>query len=174
MVTTGVMISYFINCALLFYCSSFFLRTTLISYFPVGISQHNPSGPRVWQIPFGLQLVPAGIMCFGLLLVKESPRWLASRGRTREALYNLTYLRKEGVGSESVRHEMAEIEAAIEEERESRKGLGLREAFFGKGNFVRFLIAFVIFFFQQWGGQNSVSASDVAIIELSHLLIACR
>jgi hypothetical protein len=35
---------------------------------------------------------------------------------------------------------MAEIEAAINEEREARQGLGLREAFFGKGNFVRCVI----------------------------------
>jgi hypothetical protein len=51
---------------------------------------------------------------------------------------------------------MAEIDAQIIEERESRKGLGTREAFFGKGNFIRFVIAFVIFLLQQWGGQNSV------------------
>jgi len=51
---------------------------------------------------------------------------------------------------------MAEIEAAINEEREARQGLGIREAFFGKGNFIRFVIAFVIFLLQQWSGQNSV------------------
>ncbi|EJC99410.1 general substrate transporter [Fomitiporia mediterranea MF3/22] len=136
MVAIGVMISYFVN---------------------FGISQHNPTGPKVWQIPFGFQLVPAGIMCIGLLFVKESPRWLASRGRTHEALRNLAYLRKEHIEAESVRHEMAEIEAAIEEEREARRGLGLKEAFFGKGNFVRFVIAFFIFFLQQWAGQNSVN-----------------
>ncbi|KAH8109651.1 general substrate transporter [Phellopilus nigrolimitatus] len=136
MVAIGVMLSYFIN---------------------FGISEHNPTGPRVWQIPFGFQLVPAGVMCLGLFFVKESPRWLATRGRTHEALRNLAFLRKEHIDNEYVRHEMAEIEAAIEEEREARKGLGLKEAFFGKGNFVRFVIAFVIFLFQQWCGQNSVS-----------------
>ena len=51
---------------------------------------------------------------------------------------------------------MAEIDAQITEEREARKGLGLKEAFFGKGNFIRFVIAFTIFFLQQWGGQNTV------------------
>ena len=51
---------------------------------------------------------------------------------------------------------MAEIEVAIEEERVARKGLGIKEAFLGKGNFVRFLIAFFIFFLQQFSGQNSV------------------
>jgi len=53
--------------------------------------------------------------------------------------------------------ELAEIEAQITEEREARQGLGLKEAFFGKGNFVRFAIAFWIFFFQQFCGQNSVN-----------------
>ncbi len=56
-----------------------------------------------------------------------------------------------------VLHEIAEIEAAIEEERIAREGLGIKEAFFGKGNFIRFVIAFVIFLLQQWSGQNSVN-----------------
>ena len=58
--------------------------------------------------------------------------------------------------SPAVLEEYAEIEATIEEERNARKGLGWKEAFFGKGNFIRFVIAFVIFLLQQWGGQNSV------------------
>ncbi|KAG6852452.1 hypothetical protein C0991_011818 [Blastosporella zonata] len=51
---------------------------------------------------------------------------------------------------------MSEIYAAIEEEREVRESLGWKEAFFGKGNFIRFLISFVIFFLQQWAGANSI------------------
>lgn len=77
-------------------------------------------------------------------------------GRNDEALANLAYLRHDEPGSTAILHEMAEIETAIAEEREARQGLGLKEAFFGKGNFVRFVIAFVIFFLQQWAGQNSV------------------
>lgn len=51
---------------------------------------------------------------------------------------------------------MAEIDAAIIEEQEARRSLGLKEAFLGKGNLIRFIIAFVIFLLQQWAGQNSV------------------
>jgi hypothetical protein len=69
---------------------------------------------------------------------QESPRWLASVGRTEDAIANLAYLRREPENSETVIHEMAEIEAQIQEEREARQGLGLREAFLGKGNFIRF------------------------------------
>ncbi|KAJ7097192.1 general substrate transporter [Mycena belliarum] len=135
-VAFGVMMSYWVN---------------------YGIGVHIAPGPKLWRIPFGIQIIPAGIMCLGLLTVKESPRWLASVGRTEQALTNLAYLRREPETSEAVIHEMAEIEAAIQEEREARQGLGVREAFFGKGNFVRFVIAFVIFLLQQWSGQNSVN-----------------
>ncbi|KAF9524764.1 general substrate transporter [Crepidotus variabilis] len=136
MVAVGVMISYFVN---------------------YGIGLHIPNGVNVWRIPFGLQLIPAGMMCLGLITVKESPRWLASAGRDEEALQNLAYLRRQDISSDEVTHEMAEIQAAIQEERDARDGLGMREAFFGKGNFIRFVIAFVIFLLQQWAGQNSVS-----------------
>ncbi|KAJ7304531.1 general substrate transporter [Mycena albidolilacea] len=135
-VAIGVMMSYWVN---------------------YGISVHVKPGPKLWQIPFGIQLIPAGVMGLGLLTVKESPRWLASVGRTEEAIANLAYLRKEPESSEAVIHEMAEIEAQIQEEREARQGLGVREAFLGKGNFIRFVIAFCIFFLQQWSGQNSVN-----------------
>lgn len=95
-------------------------------------------------------------MALGLLTVCESPRWLASKGRHVEAHVNLAYLRRRQLDSEEVLHELAEIEAALAEERDVRANLGLREAFFERGNFVRFLIAFFIFFLQQWCGQNSV------------------
>lgn len=135
MVATGVMVSYFVN---------------------LGVGLHLANSEMVWRIPFGLQLIPAGLMCFGLLTIKESPRWLASKGRVQEAIGILAYFRKEQPDSPVVQYEMAEIEAAIREEQEESKGLGLREAFFGTGNFIRFVIAFVLFVFQQWSGQNSV------------------
>ncbi|KAG6840663.1 hypothetical protein C0991_005257 [Blastosporella zonata] len=103
----------------------------------------------------------------GCFQIMESPRWLASVGRRGDAIKTLAYLRKESVTSESVVAEMIEIETAIEEEREAREGLGLREAFFGKGNFIRFVIAFVIFLLQQWAGQNSVKS---VIVQLYHLI----
>ena len=96
-------------------------------------------------------------MAVGLLTVRESPRWLASKGRHAEAHTNLAYMRGSQPDSEEVLHELAEIEAALTEERNARANLGLREAFFGRGKSVRFLIAFFIFFLQQWCGQNSVS-----------------
>lgn len=77
-------------------------------------------------------------------------------GRSQDAIRTLAYLRRAEVNSKDVLSEMAEIEAAIEEERVARADLGWKEVFFGKGNFIRFVLAFVIFLLQQWAGQNSV------------------
>lgn len=144
MVAIGVMISYFVN---------------------YGIGVHIQNSVMIWRVPFGLQLVPGGIMALGILTIKESPRWLASVGRNQEAITNLAYLRKESESSPAVIHEMAEIEAAIMEERQARQDLGWKEAFFGKGNFIRFFIAFFIFLLQQWAGQNSVNYYAPQIFE---------
>ena len=95
-------------------------------------------------------------MTIGLFFVRESPRWLASVERHEEAVEILAYLRKRPVDSDEVRYEMAEIEAAIAEEKALRVNVGIKGAFLGKGNRVRFVIAFVIFMLQQWSGQNSV------------------
>ncbi|KAJ8507726.1 hypothetical protein ONZ45_g9935 [Pleurotus djamor] len=144
MVVVGVMFSYFVN---------------------YGISLHIHGGTQVWKIPFGIQLIPAGLMCIGLLSLKESPRWLTSVGRTQEAISNLAYLRKRPINSYDVIHEMAEIEATIEEERAVRKDLGLREAFLGKGNFIRFFLAFASFLLQQFSGQTSINYYAPRIFE---------
>jgi hypothetical protein len=46
-----------------------------------------------WIIPFALQLVLAGLMYFGLFFIRESPRWLISRGLREQALKNLCWIR---------------------------------------------------------------------------------
>lgn len=86
-----------------------------------------------------------------------SPRWLVSVGREQEAMSNLAYYRRLTMDNNAIRHEFAEIKAAIRKEQELRRGLGLRAVFLGKGNWPRFCIAVVIFMLQQWSGQNSVN-----------------
>jgi MFS family permease len=156
MVATGVMISYFVNCECSLLLGSAVQASDDIHHGSVGIGIHIFNSTKIWRIPFGLQLVPAGLMLLGLFTVKESPRYLASVGRTEEGLHNLAYLRRSSITDTEVLEEFAEIEAACEEERRAKEGLGWKEAFFGKGNFIRFVIAFTVFLLQQWSGQNSV------------------
>ncbi|KAH8655257.1 general substrate transporter [Xylariales sp. PMI_506] len=46
-----------------------------------------------WLIPFAVQLIPAGLLAFGAIFIRESPRWLFSKGRREEALKNLCWIR---------------------------------------------------------------------------------
>ena len=112
-------------------------------------------------------------MAIGLIFVKESPRYLAQRGHEQRAITNLAYLRKLPVDSDAVRFEMAEIEAAIVEEREARKGLGWKEAFLGKGNAIRFFIAFFVLcemsFFSRADFASTASRSSSESNESSSL-----
>lgn len=113
-------------------------------------------GAKQWRIPIGFQIVPVGIMMILLPLLKESPRWLATKHQNEKALQNLAWIRKVSVVDQNLQLEFAEIQAAIKEEEEQTNGASWREIF-AKGNRVRFIIAFVVFTLQQWSGQNSIS-----------------
>ncbi|KAJ5250670.1 hypothetical protein N7489_001080 [Penicillium chrysogenum] len=53
----------------------------------------DEAGPRQWQIPVGLQLVPGVLMGVGMFGVKESVRWLLGVGKEAEAWECLVWIR---------------------------------------------------------------------------------
>lgn len=73
----------------------FFTVGVMTSYWvDYGVTQHIPdSDPKQWQIPIGLQLVPAAVLGLGMFFLNESTRWLAKRGRANEALESLIWVR---------------------------------------------------------------------------------
>ncbi|KAK6432576.1 hypothetical protein LTR95_011254 [Oleoguttula sp. CCFEE 5521] len=51
-----------------------------------GVAKDIPgTQSRQWQIPIGLQMLPAGLLGLGMLTLKESTRWLTQHGRHEEA-----------------------------------------------------------------------------------------
>ncbi|CAK5268047.1 unnamed protein product [Mycena citricolor] len=91
-----------------------------------GVTQHIPPSRKQWLIAFAVQLVPGGILFLGALFLVESPRWLAIKDRSGQALRNLCILRNLPADAPYVVEELAEIEAGIIHER-SLAGAG----FFG-------------------------------------------
>lgn len=69
-----------------------------------GVSKHVKPSTRQWQIPVGLQLAPGVILGLGMLLTKESTRWLARGGRHEDALESLIWVRG-GEDTQDVRDE---------------------------------------------------------------------
>ncbi|EJU00589.1 general substrate transporter [Dacryopinax primogenitus] len=135
-VAAGVLLSYWVN---------------------YGVSIHSPpNSPQVWRIPFGVQILPAGLMALFLLFCRDTPRFLALKGRRQEALDTLCWYRRASPLDDEVKEEFAETEATVLEEKGVRAGLTFREAVFGKGNWPRYIIAFVFMLLQQFSGQNIV------------------
>ena len=70
-----------------------------------------------WRWMFGVLVIPAALLFFGVLSVPNSPRWLAAKDRFDEARDVLSKLRST---REEVDYEMDEIREAIGQESESR------------------------------------------------------
>ncbi|KAL6850584.1 hypothetical protein ACO1O0_007708 [Amphichorda felina] len=105
----------------------FFTLGVMTSYWiDYGVSTHVPDSTRQWQIPVGLQLVPGGILGLGMLLTRESVRWLAKQGRVEEAMESLVWVRG-GEETDEVRREFSEILLGIEEEARDKSGVTWRE-----------------------------------------------
>ena len=108
------------------------------------VSYFFSSGTSGWRWMFGSQAVPVFFLVTGLLLIPESPRWLAARGRIPEALKVLTKIN----GKEAAENELNEIQKELTQETGSFRELfqpGIRLALF---------IGIVIMIFSQINGVN--------------------
>ena len=72
----------------------FFTLGVMTSYWiDYAVDKHMKPSTAQWQIPVGLQLAPGAILGLGMLLTKESTRWLAKVGRREEAMQSLVWVR---------------------------------------------------------------------------------
>ncbi len=99
-----------------------------------------------WRWMFASETLPAALFLLCLMLVPESPRWLAKQGRRDQSLAILTRIS----GARRAQAEMAEIEQAIAQE-----GARFRELF-KPGIRAALAIAVVMAVLQQVTGINAV------------------
>ena len=109
-----------------------------------------------WQIPIALQMIPGGLVGLGMLLIKESARWLAKRGRKEEALESLIWVR--GEDTPEVQAEFAEILTGIQEEIRATEGVTWREVNL-PANRYRLFIAVTLQLCQQLTGNTSLACT---------------
>ncbi|WP_043445715.1 sugar porter family MFS transporter [Halotalea alkalilenta] len=114
-----------------------------------------------WRWMFGVLMIPAGMLFVGVMMVPNSPRWLASQDRFGEAREVLTKLRSSKV---EVDYEMKEIEQSIEEE-DKNQGWAL---FFSNPNFRRsVMLGIGLQIVQQFTGMNVMMYFAPRIFEMS-------
>jgi len=77
-------------------------------------------GTASFRIPWGLQMIPAILLFFGLMILPESPRWLARKDRWEDCLAVLTLVHGKGdPNSPFVQREYDEIKEMCEFERQN-------------------------------------------------------
>ncbi|KAK4982363.1 hypothetical protein LTR66_009320 [Elasticomyces elasticus] len=118
-----------------------------------GVAQDiSKTDSRQWQIPIGLQLVPAALLGLGMFTLTESVRWLTVRGRHEEAWESLKWIRADD--GEATRAEMEEIRYGIEMEVRATEGFRLKEML-ERDNFRRACTAVAVFTAQQSTGATA-------------------
>jgi sugar porter (SP) family MFS transporter len=125
-----------------------------------GVSETMAPSHEQWIIPFAIQLIPAGLLFAGAFIIRESPRWLFSRGRRDEGTKNLCWLRKLPVDHLYMQEEIFAIDNAIEYQR-STVGLGFWQPFRAVINdrktTYRFLLGGSLFLWQNATGINAIN-----------------
>ncbi|ORY70303.1 quinate permease [Pseudomassariella vexata] len=126
----------------------FFTLGVMTSYWiDYAVAKHVGPVTRQWQIPIGLQLVPGGLLGLGMLLTKESTRWLAKKGKIEQARESLIWVR----GGNNT-----EIMAGIHEEERVNEGFTWKEVLLPANRF-RFALVVMIQIGAQLTGNTSLA-----------------
>ncbi|PCG95823.1 Major facilitator superfamily domain, general substrate transporter [Penicillium occitanis (nom. inval.)] len=139
----------------------FILGVTTSYWMDYGVSMNFSATSKQWQIPVAFQLVPGGLLGLGMLLTRESTRWLAKKGRREEAMASLMWVR--GTDSIEVQEEFAEIIAGIEKEQRATEGFTWKE-FFLPANRYRMFVAVTMQIGVQLTGNTSLAYSVLTVI----------
>ena len=102
-----------------------------------------------WRWMFGSQAIPVALLIVGLLLVPESPRWLAARGKLAAALDVLTKINGRKRGEQELEEIKAELGRTTEE-------VGTMHDLWKPGIRSALIIGIVIMVFSQINGVNMI------------------
>ncbi|KAA8892567.1 quinate permease [Sphaerosporella brunnea] len=125
-----------------------------------GVNKGMPAGHSQWLVPFAVQLIPGGLMGLGCIFIRESPRWLFSKGRRPEAVANLCWIRNLAQDDAYI---VEEIDAMDRQHREQLATVGdgfgapFRAVFTNRELVKRLALGGSLFIWQNGSGINAIN-----------------
>lgn len=125
-----------------------------------GINKTIPHSTTSWIIPFAVQLIPSGLLLIGAFWLRESPRWLMTKGKREQAIKNLCWIRSLPADDIYIQEEIYAIDANIEGQM-AAGGLGFWQPFklLASSRKIqwRFFLGGSLFFWQNTSGINAIN-----------------
>ncbi|MFL0252300.1 sugar porter family MFS transporter [Clostridium neuense] len=133
----------------------------LLAYVFNGVLGNVSQNPGIWRYMIALSSIPAVVLWFGMLVVPETPRWLAANGRIVEALEVLKEVRSEAAAEAEIKEIQKNIESEKHLDRATFKDLGTP--------WIRRIVVIgcVIAIIQQFAGVNVMMYYGTTLLEKS-------
>ncbi|KAF9074207.1 general substrate transporter [Rhodocollybia butyracea] len=133
------------------------------SWITFGSSAGLKHSQAEWRLPLGIQIIPAVPLFAFILLLPESPRWLAEKGRMDEAAKNLAKLHAHGnVDDPFVQAQLEDIKAEILKSKEIGSA-SWSELFKVPSNFRRVSLGYILQFSVQMTGVSAIQYYSTTI-----------
>lgn len=120
-----------------------------------------PATPAQYRLVMGIPLIPVGITLVASFFLSDTPRWLASKDRSEEALAVLARLRNADPTDREVEKEFAEIHEQLRGRHEVLSGTTtwtiVKEIATTPTYRERFLLGAVMQTIAQWSGGNGIT-----------------
>ncbi|KAH8174608.1 sugar transporter domain-containing protein [Sarocladium implicatum] len=159
----GMVVSIYMVVLLTFLMLGFFISYAAGKTMPPTRSQY--------QVVTAVPLIPVGLAVLVSFFLKDTPRWLVSKGRTDDALEALSKLRNMPQSSPEVQAEFSEIHEQIHATEQTLAGTSIltiiREVATIRSYRVRFLLGVAMQTIAQWTGGNGITYWVPTIFELA-------
>ncbi|WP_058952952.1 sugar porter family MFS transporter [Clostridium tyrobutyricum] len=133
----------------------------LLAYTFNGVLGNVFDNPGIWRYMIAISSIPAVVLWFGMLVVPETPRWLAANGKIAQALKVLKETREEVEAEAEIKEIEKNIEAEKHLERVTFKDLGTP--------WIKRIVVIgcVIAIIQQFAGINVLMYYGTTVLEKS-------